>query len=202
MSKASNKSIVAIVENLGFDEKSPWDISTVESGYIEIRSSITDEEIGSVMLKACLSGSNDLVEESASETLKAFIANKGFVLSGGLLFTENDKIKVGPGCCCGLENWHEWLEVPSGKHQIWTGHDPESLIEINDGTIKIWQDRDKKDEEFSIEFTVDEMNEKLAKVERNLKDFLFRLGQWTKYIEPSLENQVVKHFAENMNINI
>ena len=39
-------------------------------------------------------------------------------------------------------------------------------------------------------------------VEQDLKDFLIRLAQWTKDIEASLENQVVDHFARNMNIDL
>ena len=46
------------------------------------------------------------------------------------------------------------------------------------------------------------MIEKLQNVEKDMKDFLFRLGQWTKYIAPELEKRVVNHFEKNMNIKL
>jgi sulfur relay (sulfurtransferase) DsrC/TusE family protein len=46
------------------------------------------------------------------------------------------------------------------------------------------------------------MIENMRNVEKDLKDFLVRLAQWTKDIAPELEKQVVKHFAKNMHIEI
>ena len=198
MNQTSKKTIEAVLEKYDFDNFALWTVLKDAPYYIKLHAGINDEEIGLVMFGAC----HHSIKETASETLKEFVSNKGFVLEGGLLYRENDEIKVAPGCCCGLENWYEWLEVPNGRVNIWTGHDPESLIEINDGKIKIWQDSEKKDENKSIEFTVEEMIEKLQNVEKDMKDFLFRLGQWTKYIAPELEKRVVNHFAKNMNIKL
>lgn len=194
------KTIEAVIENCTFEKPQPWIISRNKTAYIRLYAGIRDEEIGSVMLSACSLSSGEIIKETALETLHEFIANEGFILEGGLLFKENDAIKVVPGCCCGLEDWQEWFDVPSGRCEIWTGHEPESLIEINDGNIKIWQDRQTKDENNSIEFTVEEMVEKLNQVEKDLQNFLFRLKQWINYIEPSLEKEVVYHFAKNLNI--
>lgn len=202
MNHSSKKSIEAVVEIGSFDEPAPWLVSNNDFFYIRIYSGISDEEIGSVMLSACLLSSEDTIKETASETLKAFVSDEGFVLEGGLFFKENDEIKVGPGCCCGLEDWREWFNVPSGKVDMWTGHDPQSLIEINDGVIKIWNDREEKVENQSIEFTVEEMIEHLDKVEKDLNNFLFRLGQWVKNIAPEIEKRVVSHFAKSIDIRL
>jgi hypothetical protein len=195
------KTIEAVIENYKFEEPQPWIFSTNEIGYTRLYAGISDEEIGSVMLSACSLSSGEIIKETAQETLKEFILNEGFVLEGGLLFKENDAIKVVPSCCCGLENWNEWLDVPSGKCGIWTGHNPESLIEINHGNIKIWQDRQTKDEKHSIDFTVEEMVEKLNQVKKDLQNFLFRLKQWVNHIKPGLEKDVVYHFAKNIKID-
>jgi hypothetical protein len=193
-----NKTIKAVFEVGNIEDNSPWIISKNDSRYIRVYAEISDKEIGSVMLAAC----NNLIGQTASETLEAFVSDEGFILAGGLLFKENNEVKVVPNCCCGLEDWYQWLTVPNGRVDIWTGHDPESLIEIKDGKIKIWQDRETKDENKLIEFTVDELIEALRNVEKDLKDFLFRLAQWTKYIEPTFEKKVVYHFAKNMHIEI
>lgn len=194
------RSIEAVIENFNFEGVEPWIISTEEKSYIRLFAGITDEEIGKVMLSACTLSSGEIIRETAFETLKKFVSNEGFVLEGGLLFKENDEIKAAPGCCCGLEDWLEWLSVPIGQCDIWTGHDPSSYIQINDRKIKIWHDEKNKVENQSIEFTIDEMFKRLINIEKDLKDFLFRLSQWTKFIAPELENQVVEHFAKNINI--
>lgn len=46
------------------------------------------------------------------------------------------------------------------------------------------------------------MIENLKNIKKDLSDFLSRLGQWTKQIEPELEERVVNHFAKNMNIKL
>ncbi|MBX7169664.1 MAG: hypothetical protein K1X72_01830 [Pyrinomonadaceae bacterium] len=194
------KTIEAVIENFNFEGVPPWNVSTSDNPFIRLYGGISDDEIGVVMLFACRMLSGEILNDNKFRTLEEFVKDEGFVLEGGLLFKENGKIKVAPGCCCGLENWNEWLDVPFGKCEIWTGHDPESLIELNDGKIKIWQDRSLKNEVESIEFTVDELIKGLKNVKKDLTDFLHRLGQWTKFIKPGLENQVVSHFAKSMNI--
>ena len=212
MNRNSKKTIEAIVkvETGCFDDKvsPPWIILKSDDWFTAVRiySGISDEEIGLVMFAACLSSSvessDEIIKETASETLKAFVSDEGFVLSGGLEFKENGEVKVSPGCCGGLEGWNEWYDVPNGNTQIFTGHNPFSLVKIDDGKIKIWDDEENKNESPSIEFAVKEIIDNLRSIEKDLKDFLFRLGQWTKYLAPELEKQVVNHFAKNMNIEI
>jgi len=203
MNQSSNKTIEAVVEIESFTAPPPWLIlQELDSSYVRLHASISEEEIGSVMLRSCFGYSEPEFAGTASDTLETFVSDENFVLAGGLLFRENNEIKVVPNCCCGLEDWHQWLDVPNGICSIWTGHSPESLIEINDGKIKIWQDSERKEEKDSIEFTLDEMIEHLNRVEKDLKDFLFRLGEWTKNITPELEQRVVNHFAKNMNIKL
>lgn len=134
--KNSSKIIEVVISieisngNPPWEENSPWLALEFENSseyyelYIRMHAGISDEEIGSVMMVACDSSGGEIIKEKSLETLKAFVADEGFVLSGGLLFKENDEIKVAPGCCCGLENWQDWLDVPNGQVDIWTGHDP------------------------------------------------------------------------------
>lgn len=212
MNQKLNKTIEAIVkvETGSFEEEvsPPWIISKGNDWftYVRIYSGISDEEIGLVMFSACLSSSvassDEIIKDTALETLEIFVADEGFILSGGLEFKENDTVKMSPGCCCGLEDWKSWLDVPNGNTLIWNGHDPFASVEIDDGVIKIWEDKEIKDEGPTIEFLPDELTEKMKNVENDLKDFLFKLAQWTRKIEPALENKVVNHFAKNMNIEI
>lgn len=209
MNQNSKKTIEAIAKvEARYEISPPWITSKSDShfNYIRIYSGITDEKIGSVMFDACLmssvESSDKIIKETALETLKIFVANEGFVLGGGLQFKENDEVKVSPGCCGGLEDWCDWCDVINGETNIWTGHNPESLIQIDGEIIKVWHNKETKDNRPSIEFSAKEMIENLRNVEKDLTDFLFRLAQWTKDIAPELEKQVVNHFAKNMNIEI
>lgn len=212
MNQDSKKTIEAIVEiEASYKHDGimpPWKILKSDNFISSVRlyAGIGDEEIGAVMYIACRYNSsettNEIIKESAVKTLKAFISEADFVLPGGLEFKENGEVKVAPGCCGGLEDWHDWWDVASGETNIWTGHDPESLVEIDNEIIKIWNDREIKNEKWSIKFSVEEITENMKMVEQDLKDFLIRLAQWTKNIEPSIESQVINHFARNMNIKL
>ena len=197
------------VEAESFNElKLPWAITKSDSWFTDVRihAGINEEEIGLVMLEACwmniIDDDGKIIKETASEILKEFVADEGFVLSGGLVFKEKGEVKVSPGCCGGLEDWSDWFDVARGETNIWTGHSPESLVEVDGGIIKIWNDANSKDEAPSIELSIEELIENMKIVEKDLNDFLIRLANWTKSIEPALEQEVVSYFAKNMNIDV
>ena len=193
----SQKDIEAVIEINPFDGKPPWAIaSSPNFSFLRLFFGITDKEIGDIMLTACTYNSIEICT-SANETLTAFIS-EDFVLPGGLQFLENNQVKIYPGCCSGLEDWRDWLEVPSGE-TVWAGHDPSPGVEfINEG-IRVWQDEKGDDVDF-IDFKFDEMRELLEKVENDLKEFVVRLEKWCDLIAPSLKQKIVQHFVANMHI--
>jgi hypothetical protein len=107
--------------------------------------------------------------------------------------------EVVPGCCCGLEDWHEWLDVPHGKNAVWTGHDPSPEVEYIEDRVRVWQDQKNEGVGF-VEFNPGEMEAFLARVGSDLAGFLYRLGKWAEYLAPNSGQRVVGYFAENMNI--
>jgi hypothetical protein len=193
------KTSEAIVEISSFDGEPPWALSPAgNQTFLRLFSGITDEEIGTVILTACLYNQID-VRPSASETIKAFLEEEQFVLPGGLQFSLGGQVKVVPGCCCGLEDWRGWLDVPNGANSVWAGHNPSPEVEFVNGGIRIWQDK-KADGVVFIDFGVDEMHGLLRKVESDLKGFVVRLGKWTDSIALELHPKIVTHFANNMDI--
>ena len=191
------KTIEAVVEIRPYGANPPWPIAAIpDPSFLRLFSGVTDEEIGMLILTACSYNQID-VHSSPIETLNAFVA-EDFVLPGGLRFSEAGEVKIVPGCCCGLEEWRDWLDVPNGE-TVWAGHNPQPGVEFTDGIIRVW--RDEKDEgvEF-INFGVDEMRNLLKEVESDLNGFLFRLGEWTDSVAPELKAAVVEHFAKNTDI--
>ncbi|MFE9242140.1 hypothetical protein [Nocardiopsis sp. NPDC006938] len=45
------------------------------------------------------------------------------LVPGGLRATGPDGTVVNPGCCCGMEDWRDWLLLVE-RERIWMGHDP------------------------------------------------------------------------------
>lgn len=152
------------------------------------------------MVTACTYGQEEVSPlVTVTETLEYFLSREEFALPGGLQFLENDIAKVVPGCCSGVENWRDWLDVPYGKNTVWAGHDPTPWVEYFDGGLRIWQD-EKSEETAFIEFTTDEMETALRKAENNLKGFLVQLDKWVNYIAPDFEQRVVRYFAKHLHI--
>ena len=120
-------------------------------------------------------------------------------MPGGLQFVEDGVAKVVPGCCSGLENWREWLDVPYGQKMIWAGHNPTPWVEYFDGGVRIWED-EKSDEIQHIEFSQEEMELLLKKTETDLKGFLRQLEKWARYVAPGFEQSIVAYFAQHMHI--
>jgi hypothetical protein len=193
-----HKTIEAVVEITSFDGEPPWAVASLaDQTFLRLFAGVTDEEIGSIILTACLYNQVE-IHSSAIETLNAFIA-EDFVLSGGLRFSSDAQVKVVPGCCCGLEDWREWLDVPNGNNSVWAGHDPNPGVEFVDDSIRIWQDEKADGVEF-VDLGVDEMRGLMERVESDLKGFVVRLGKWAEFVAPELKLNIVKHFTENMNI--
>lgn len=180
------------------ETSAPWPVLP-DTGipYLRLHAGMTDEEIGTLMFNGCLYNRVAVSEEGAA-TLSNFIEGDGFVLPGGLRFSEGGR-RVVPGCCSGLEDWHEWLDVPNGGVGAWAGHDPSPELEHVDGRVRIWQDAKSEGVEF-VEFEPDEMRALLARVETDLAGFLQRLGRWAERISPNQGPRVVGYFAKHMNI--
>ena len=192
------KKIEVVVEMQPFEGELPWAVASVADwSFLRLFSGVTDEDVGSVILTACSYNHHLEVQRSAIETLNAFVA-EDFVLPGGLQFSKDEQVKVVPGCCCGLEDWREWLDVPNGN-TVWAGHDPSPGVEFVEGYIRVWQDEKADGVEF-IDFGVVEMRDLLEKIESDIKDFVVRLGKWANFAAPSLQNKIVEHFVKNMNI--
>lgn len=58
------------------------------------------------------------------EFIRRMIDADCLIAPGGLRIRDTSRgIAVNPGCCFGLENWRDWLDVADGGTP-WLGHDP------------------------------------------------------------------------------
>jgi len=203
MSHSTDRSVEAVIEPaLGNpDGVPPWPIISPPAStpsFLRLWPGLSSDEIGTIMFIACLYNHIDF-QSSTVETINAFLAGDGFVLPGGLRFSEGHEVKIIPGCCCGVEDWREWLEVPHGQNELWTGHDPAPEVEYIGNTVRIWQHA-KADGVAYLDFERAVLEKHLKRVEADLKGFLIQLKKWTEDYAPGLGAQMVKYFSENMRI--
>ena len=67
--------IEAVVENCRFDGEPPWPVTTDgDANFIRLHPGVSDDEIGSVMLTACVYNRTD-VTRSPSETLNNLVSD-------------------------------------------------------------------------------------------------------------------------------
>ncbi|MFD0405089.1 hypothetical protein [Kitasatospora sp. NPDC127116] len=100
---------------------------------------------------------------------------------GGLVVTDSATGAVfEPGCCNGLEDWREWLNVTDGSGTAWFGHDPDARAECVGRVVRLTRNAENAEngEGPVIELPVDELRRLLAGVERDLRDFLALAARW------------------------
>ncbi|GAA0445015.1 hypothetical protein GCM10009544_04740 [Streptomyces stramineus] len=82
-----------------------------------------------------------------------------------------------PGCCNGLEERHDWLEVLDGDGRASFGHDPSPLAERLGDTVRLTVDAEQDDSPV-IELPLAELRRLLGAAERDLADFLHLAADW------------------------
>ncbi|WP_326816314.1 hypothetical protein [Streptomyces sp. NBC_01762] len=99
--------------------------------------------------------------------------------SGGLQVTDTvTGATLVPGCCNGLEEWRDWLQVIDADGWASFGHDPSPIAERIGDTVRLTADAEA-DESLLIELPVAELRQLLEGAERDLTDFLHLAAAWT-----------------------
>ena len=85
-------------------------------------------------------------------------------------------VSISPSCCCGLEDWREWLNFLSTGYSPFLGHQSDSphLEKLDNRLIRVvmeWKYTDLDRQVFEL---------KLAEVQQDLLDFLVRINSWAK----------------------
>ncbi|MFF8190500.1 hypothetical protein ACF05L_06330 [Streptomyces bobili] len=82
-----------------------------------------------------------------------------------------------PGCCSGLDERRDWLEVVDGDGFASFGHDPSPLAERHGDIARLTVDAERDDSPV-IELPVTGLRRLLADTERDLSDFLRTAAAW------------------------
>ncbi|MFJ7911619.1 hypothetical protein [Kitasatospora sp. NPDC096204] len=119
---------------------------------------------------------------------------------GGLVVTDSATGAVfEPGCCNGLEDWREWLDVTDGSGTAWFGHDPDARAECVGRVVRLTQDAEGGEGPV-IELPVDELRGLLAGAERDLRGFLALAAGWAERQVPGYAGAVTGALARALDL--
>ncbi|MFI0721519.1 hypothetical protein [Streptomyces sp. NPDC021224] len=121
----------------------------------------------------------------AEGLIRGLLETEKILAPGGLrLHDTATGVSVLPGCCCGLEDWREWLAVPDGASP-WLGHDPSPHVEHAPGLVRVWPDTPAKTAR-PLHFPPSALPPLLHAVQRDLRGFLSLAVRWAVHHVPSL----------------
>ncbi|MFD9004081.1 hypothetical protein ACFV0T_24475 [Streptomyces sp. NPDC059582] len=165
----------------GFDL---WPVVEFEPcAFLALGGSLAPDEVGTAVM--ALAACNDIdpgderpprPADPVGGFLHGLLTMDPLFASGGLKVTDAVTGRVLlPGCCSGLEDRGDWLEVVnSDGRAAWFGHDPSPGAGRHGDIVRLTCDGDV-DTSPVIEVPVTELRHLLAGVERDLADF-FRLA--------------------------
>ncbi|GAA3183151.1 MULTISPECIES: hypothetical protein [Streptomyces] len=149
-------------------------------------------------------GDDDRPSLDAGEAIRRLLATDKVIAPGGLrVHDTRTNLTVQPGCCCGLEDWREWLGVADGE-TLWLGHDPSPRLEHADEVVQLWPDSVGAQETPSgqpIEIVVGDLPGILHTVQEGLQGFLSLAKQWATRHVPNLAENLVARIDEDLAIS-
>ncbi|WP_433045309.1 hypothetical protein [Dactylosporangium sp. CS-033363] len=147
-------------------------VETRES-WLTLDGSCGDEEIGQFVA---------IVADYNKSAPGELVAAEHLIVCGGLILTDG-VTEVVPGCCCGLEDWREWVTDVRERRSPWLGHDPTPQLSFEERTITVWEDIGSPDNKppFAgprIELEPAHLASLLRGVHRDLVAFHANLARW------------------------
>ncbi|GGK88577.1 hypothetical protein GCM10010094_57110 [Streptomyces flaveus] len=152
-----------------------WPIVGAEPhGFLPLSGALGPGEVGTAVMS--IAACNDAVPEAADQAprpasslgafLHGLLALDDLFVSGGLRVTDTSTgVTLVPGCCNGLEERGDWLDVLDGGGWASFGHDPSSLAERRGDTVRLTVDAERDDSPV-IELPTVELRRLLAGAER------------------------------------
>ncbi|KJK54925.1 hypothetical protein [Saccharothrix sp. ST-888] len=166
-----------------------------------LNGTLSDEQVGTAiatMVGYSSSRVDDRLTDPADAFLSSLLHEEGFVTPGGLRAQDTATgTTLTPGCCCGLEDWRGWLDIPDGG-EPWLGHDPTPRAEQLGDTVRLHPDGEHPGPVIGIART--ELPRLLARVQQDLADFLLLIAAWADQHAPQSAQTLVDAFDRSLEI--
>jgi hypothetical protein len=197
----------AIVETVAASGFTAWPVASPSGRVLSLSGRLSSFEVGTVMaviVDYCVPATDeDAIEPDGSEFVRRMIDAECLIAPGGLRIRDTTHgIAVNPGCCFGLENWRDWLDVAHGGTP-WLGHDPSPWIEQAGQTILIWPDGREQSTPppgCPIEIPAVELPELIDAAQHQLRDFLGLIESWVDALHLSRAQELIAALDRHFNI--
>ncbi|MFJ5220365.1 hypothetical protein ACIP98_37470 [Streptomyces sp. NPDC088354] len=140
----------------------------------------------------------------AGEAIRRLLETDKVIAPGGLrVHDTRTDVTVRPGCCCGLEDWREWLGVADGQ-TLWLGHDPSPRLEHAAGVVRLWPDGAGARQAPSgppVEILTGDLPGILHTVQEGLRGFLCLTEQWATRHVPALAPALAARLDDDLAIS-
>ncbi|MFC8362912.1 hypothetical protein ACFUIY_23940 [Streptomyces griseorubiginosus] len=154
-------------------------------GFLPLHGALAPEDVGTAMVFIADDNNCEPDEDGDPPPVDALggflhglLTMEDLSTSGGLRITDTATgTTFLPGCCNGLDERRDWLEVLDGDGRASFGHGPSPLAERRGAIVRLTVDAERDDSPV-IELPVTELRRLLAGAERDLVDFLHLAAAW------------------------
>lgn len=164
----------------------PW------PSFVRLFADASPHEISLVVARLSGSGQRGKAPQTVDDLVQSF----PIIASGGVAAVDGP-VMIAPSCCCGIESWHEWEKLLQDGASPWLGHDPSPWVEITGDDFLVWSDGGLgvgTGPLQSIRFTREQMEAAVNGVERDLRGFAERLGDWGSRVAQGRGQGLVDRF--------
>jgi hypothetical protein len=183
-----------------FKRKFPWPHDDGASDRpvlrVHLRGAMGGLEVGTFLAAVCDANSlgfddEDRPLETAGAIFDQVSAADTMIAPGGLEVRSGDQVVVAPACCCGLEDWREWIAfLDADRNPPWCGHDPEASCErLPEGRIRLGSAGRAG---VLVTVAAGDLRAALREVERDLVAFKDTLAGWARRTAPANADHLVE----------
>ncbi|WP_245697077.1 hypothetical protein [Streptomyces phaeochromogenes] len=135
--------------------------------------------------------------EDSLEQVGRLLATECVIAPGGLRIRDTATgVTAVPGCCFGLEDWRDWLDLMKGA-EPWLGHDPAPRVEHAGAVARLWPDGERP-ESPPVDLPLAQLPGLLGSVQDRLVGFLGAVEAWAMSHTPSIAAAVVAKLDEDL----
>jgi hypothetical protein len=179
----------------------PWPVvAPALSESIVLDGDAAPETVGFVAALLMQHNVDPMPRGPAARMLRNIVKTVDLRLAGGVRVRDGAGNVVEPGCCCGVEEWCEWLDVTDGETSPWMGHDPWGWVEHEADALRVCSgpEDDSAAGHGAATATIviprAELPRLLDGLRADLEAFAARLREWAMEIDPEVAEPLAERF--------
>ncbi|RCV52796.1 hypothetical protein [Marinitenerispora sediminis] len=185
----------------------PWPTAPPPAdGFLRPRAGMPADEVGLAVYQLAegTAGPGDPFTAGPRSAVVALLETDRLAVPGGIEVV--DRVFgtwVRPGCCCGLEDWREWLAVPDGG-EPWLGHDPGPRVAVVGDEVRIWPDGGRGESPVGghVRLPSAEVRRLLRAVHADLCGFRLAVRTWAADVVPELADALTGRIDRDLRIGL